>query len=226
MDFPVATQPLFPLRMEERLTDLSGRGIQQILELRSSSRIRRNPRLRLPTGVIHPGLEEHRRGGGRRVRLDEVEQRERLGSDETTSLGTPSSRGEPATQYGLCQSTGGGSRYPARATDTSRSPDKKRATPAPVAGQAGSKQNARGTRRVGRCAAKANKRGGRGTHRDGDTDSIERSPVPELDGRSPSSDQPAEPGHGAANEHPARPETDEHRGATFGLSEAHEDFLL
>ena len=158
--------------------------------------------------------------------MDEVEQRERLGSDENTPLTTPSPRGEPATQFGLCKSAGGRDRYPARATDTGRSPDKKRATPAPVAGQTGSKQTARGARRVWRCATKANKRGGRGTHRDGDADSIERSSVPELDSRSPSPDQPAESGHDAANDHTAPSKTAERGDATFGSTEIHEDPLL
>lgn len=157
--------------------------------------------------------------------MDEVEQRERLGGDETTLLTTPSARSESATSFGLSQGACGDG-YAARATDTSSSPDKKRAAPAPVACQTGSRQTARGARRIRRCASKANKRGGRGTHRDGDTDSIEHSPVPELDGRSPSSDQPAESGHDAANDHPANSETAEHGGATFDFPEVHEGPLL
>jgi serine/threonine protein kinase len=63
------------------------RGVQQVPQLRPQPRFRRHPRLRLPTRALHPGSQEHRRSRGRRVRLDEAEQRKGLGGPQVAPIG-------------------------------------------------------------------------------------------------------------------------------------------
>ena len=187
------------------------RRIQQISRLRPQPRFRRHPRLRLPPRSLHPSAQKHRRSRRWRIRLDEAQQRQRLGSDEATPLPAPPPRPQrrpqrlrPRTRW-RCRryrSRGNRHRQPARTTHarSHRRPFKRRAAPAPVSGQARSGQDARTARRLRRSATKASQRCGGGAHhhdcrRPGQHPGcVDAGAVPEQLGESAPEDEPGWPG--------------------------------
>ena len=203
------------------------RGVQQVPKLRTQPRLRGYTRLRLPSGSFHSSPQEYRRGRGWRVRLDETEQRKGLGSHETTPITTPSPCSKRSSQL-LGTSTWRRRRHSSR-TESTRSncrPFKRRAAPAPLAGEAGSGQDARQARRLRRSANKASKRSGGGPYGRRDTDGLDTSAVPEQHCELGQPDECGEPGNEPPSSRPANAEAADSGAEANILPEADEDFVL
>ena len=102
-----------------------------------------------------------------------------MGDDEATSVSTSSSSGQRRSQL---DAEGITRDHTWRTTDTGTAhgrPFKRRATPAPIAGQTGTGQNARAAKRLRRCAQQASKRSGGGFDRSRDSDGIDSGAIPE-----------------------------------------------
>jgi hypothetical protein len=164
------------------------RGIQQISFLCSQPWLWGHSWLRLPSWSLYTGSQKHWRSWGWWIRLDEVEQRKRMGI-QTIRITAPPTRYWPDAKCFYSRYSRHASPSAIKAWYHCRS-FKRRTAPSSISSKARSGQDPRPTKRLRRSSRETTERLGPG---DLDANSVHSGSVPKLQRQSPRSYRHAEP---------------------------------